>query len=106
MIRILQSLLALISLLLLALMSARAESAPWQATDPAWQGDAAEPAMVSGPPRVRPGHRCLVPGPQPGTHFQGQPFAYGYFGARAQTAPVYHHSANGDWFQWSFYRGD
>ena len=105
MIRILQTLLALIGLLLLTLMASRAESAPRQETDPASQGIAAEPA-VSIPLRVMPAHRVLVPGPQPGTHLEGQPFAYGYFGARARPTAAYHHSDRGDWFQWSFRRAD
>jgi hypothetical protein len=103
--RILQSLLALISLLLLALMAARANSAPWQEPETTWQAAPAE-AAVSPPPHVRPAHRCLVPGPQPGTHLQGQPFAYGYFGARARPLSVYQRSYDADWFQWTFYRAD
>ncbi len=105
MIRILQLLPASIGLLLLALMAVRAESAPWQATDPAWQGAPTEPAFSAKPP-VRPARRCLVPGPQPGARLQAKPFAYGYFGARAEPTAVYHSNSRGDWFQWSFYRGD
>ena len=103
MIRILQSLPALIGFLLLALMTVRAESAPWQATDPAWQGVSNEP-VFSEKPRVLPAH-CLL-GPQPRTRLQGQPFAYGYFGARAEPTAVYHSNSRGDWYQWSFRRGD
>ncbi len=105
MIRILQSLLALIGLLLLALMAARADGAAWQETDSAWQSVPAEPA-VSARLGVLSAHRCLVPGPQPGTHLEGQPFAYGYFGARARPTAAYHRSNRGDWFQWSFRRAD
>jgi len=105
MIRVLQSLPALIGFLLLSLMAVRAESAAWQATNPAWQSVPAEPAY-SAKPRVLPAHRCLVLGPQPGAHLQGQPFAYGYFGARAEPTAVYHSNSRGDWFQWSFRRGD
>jgi len=105
MIRILQSLLALISLLLLAFMAARANSAGLQATEPAFQLVPAEPAASTGP-RVRPAHPCLIAGPQPGTHFPGQPFAYGYFGAKARPAAAFHRNENGDWFQWSIRRAD
>ncbi len=105
MLRTMQTLLALICLLLLAWMAARADGAPWQDTDPAWQPSVAQPAFYA-EPRPLPVHRCLVPSPQPGTHLQGQPFAYGYFGARAETTPVFHRNYRGDWFQWSFRRGD
>ncbi len=105
MIRILQSLLALISLLLLAMMAARADSAPWQGPDPQCETIPAD-ASFSPLPHARPVHRCLVPGPQPGTHLQGQPFAYGYFGARARPLSVYQRSYDADWFQWTFFRAD
>jgi hypothetical protein len=105
MIRILQSLLALISLLLLAWMAARADSATWQEPDPACQSVPTEPAFTAGP-GMPPGRRCLVPGPQPGTHLQGQPFAYGYFGARAEPTAVFHRNVRADWFQWSVRRAD
>ena len=105
MIRILQLLPALIGFLLLALMAVRAESAPWQANDPTWQGVPAGPAFPAGP-RVRPARRCSVLGPQPGARLQGQPFAYGYFGARAEPTAVYHSNYREDWYQWSFHRGD
>ncbi len=104
MIRILQPLL-LIGLLLLVLMAARANGAAWQETDPAWQGVSTEPAVPAAP-GLLPAHRCLVPGPQPGTHLEGQPFAYGYFGARARPTAAFYRNHNGDWFQWSFRRGD
>ncbi len=103
--RILQSLLALIGLLLLAWMADRADGAPWQESDSAWQNVPAE-AAAAAKPRLLPACPCLTPGPQPGTHFQGQPFAYGYFGAKAQPMAAFHRSASGDWFQWSIRRGD
>ena len=103
--RILQSLLALISLLLLAWLADKASSAPWQGTDPTCQNDPAEPIVLARPHLLPTCHR-LVPGPQPGTHFQGQPFAYGYFGAKAQPTAAFHRSSNGDWFQWSVRRAD
>ena len=103
--RILQSLLALISLLLLAFMAARANSACLQATGPASQDIPTERALSAGP-RPLPLHRCLAAGPQPGTHFEGQAFAYGYFGAKARPAAAFHRSENGDWFQWSIRRAD
>ncbi len=103
--RILQSLLALISLLLLAWMAGRANSAPWQQPDPVRQSDLAEP-HVSARSHLPPACHRLIPGPQPGTHLQGQPFAYGYFGARAQPMAAYHRSSSGDWFQWSVRRAD
>src|SRR5271165_3361347 len=87
--RILQSLLALISLLLLAWFADQASSAPWQQPDPAWRSDPAEP-VVSARPLLLPACHRLVPGPQPGTHLQGQPFAYGYFGAKAQPMAAFH----------------
>ncbi len=103
--RILQSLLALISLLLLAWLADKASSALWQETDPAWQSDPAEP-VVSAHLHLLPARHCLAPGPQPGTHLHGQPFAYGYFGAKAQPMAAFHRSTSGDWFQWSVRRAD
>ncbi len=106
MIRILQPLLALIGLLLLALMAARADSAEWQEPDSAWQPAAAAPLAPSAPGPL-PAHRCLLPRPQPPeTHLQGQPFAYGYFGARAESTASFHRNYRADWFQWSVRRGD
>jgi hypothetical protein len=105
MIRVLQSLLALIALLLLAWMAPRADGAPWQEANPVSQCVPTE-EVVSVPLRVAPVQRCLAPRPQPGTRLQGQPFAYGYFGARAQPTAAYHRSDRGDWFQWSFRRAD
>ena len=105
MIRVVQPLSVLIGLLLLAWMAPSANCAPWQETDPVSQS--VPTAMeVSAPLRVVPAHRCLVPGPQPGTRLQGQPFAYGYFGAQARPTAAYHRSDQGDWFQWSFRRAD
>jgi hypothetical protein len=105
MVRLLQSLLALISLLLLALLSATTEGATLPSDEPNWRPAHADPiaTVVS---HVLPSHRHFAPGPQPGTKLRVQPFAYGYFGARAQPAAVYHRCNNGDWFQWSFYRAD
>jgi len=105
MIRILQPLLALIGLLLLALMAASADGAAWQEPDPIRQPVSTEQAFPAGPNRL-PIRRCFVPGPQPETHLQGQPFAYGYFGARAQPTASYHRNARADWFQWSVRRAD
>jgi len=105
MMRILQSLLALISLLVLAFMAARANSACVRPMEATCQDIPTEPAVSAGP-RVLPIHHCLTAGPQPGTHFQVQPFAYGYFGAKARPAAVFHRSENGDWFQWSIRRAD
>ncbi len=105
MIRIFQSLLALISLLLLAWLASTADSAPWQEPDPGWQSAAVEPPPPAAP-HLLALPRCLTPATQPATHLQGQPYAYGYFGARAQTTAVYQRSYRGDWFQWSFHRAD
>jgi hypothetical protein len=105
MIRVLQSLLALISLLLLAWMADKANSAPWQQPDAAWQSDSAQPA-VSPRPRLLPAFHRLAPAAQPGSHLQGQPYAYGYFGAKAQPMAAFHRSSSGDWFQWSVRRAD
>ncbi len=105
MIRVLQPLSVLIGLLLLAWLADRADSAPWQEINSVSQG--VPPAtVVSAPLRVVPAHRCLVPGPRPGTGLQGQPFAYGYFGAQAQPMAAHHRSDRGDWFQWSVRRAD
>ena len=106
MIRVLQPLLALIGLLLPTLMAARADSASCQEMEPACQSVPAEPALSVGPSRP-PLHCCLFPrSQQPETHLQGQPFAYGYFGARAQPTASYHRNARADWFQWSVRRAD
>jgi hypothetical protein len=105
MIQILKSLLALATLLVMAFVAAKANSAPWAEPDEQWQ----TPSTTSAAPRAcwRPlHHRSLVPGPQAGTHLQAQPFAYGYFGAHAPTSAVFHTSNRGDWYQWSFYRAD
>ncbi len=88
MLRILQSLLVVSSLLALAFVAAEANSAPL--TDPDGQSPSIGPATGSDGTaihcRPRPFaaalHHRLVPGPQAGTHLQAQPFAYGYFGAR------------------------
>jgi hypothetical protein len=105
MLRILQTLLALICLLTLAFVAARANGGEWQAPDPGWQAAPCGPAVCAGgiAPRV---HHCLVPGPQPGTYLQGQPFAYGYFGAYPQRMAVYHRSSSGDWSQWYTFRAN
>jgi hypothetical protein len=103
--QILQSALALICLLALALIAAAANGADWQEPDPPAQPVCAQ-AAVSGRPRLLPLHGCLVPGPQPGTHLVSQPFAYGYFGARPQTVSAYHRGSTGDWFQWTFLRAN
>jgi hypothetical protein len=105
MIRVFQWISALISVLLLVLMAARAESAPWQEPDPGWQA-APVNSTVSPAPRPRLVHRLLTPAPQPGTHFDSQPFAYGYFGARARPVSAYQRSYDADWYQWTFYRAD
>ena len=104
MIRVLQSLLALISLLFLAFLAARAQSAECQGPEITSQNLPSAPAEFAGP-RLRSIHR-LVPAPQPGTHLQDQPFAYGYFGARAQPAAAFHRSYDHDWFQWSISRAN
>jgi hypothetical protein len=103
--RVFKALLVVASLLLLACLAARANSAPWEATEPALRTTAVDPAIPARPHLLQ-GHRCPGPGPQPGTHFQGQPFAYGYFGAKAQPTDAFHRSASGDWFQWSIPRAD
>lgn len=105
MIRTLQPLLALISLLLLALLAARVDGARWQEPDPDSQVVPAEPAF-SAKPHVVPAHHGLLPRSQPATHLQGQPFAYGYFGARAQSTASFHRNARADWYQWSVRRAD
>jgi hypothetical protein len=105
MLQILQLRLALIILLVLALTAVQATRASWPEPDPSWQpASAAQPVVVR--PRTLLGHHCLTPAPQPGTHLEGQPFAYGYFGAKAQSTAVYHRSSSGDWFQWTFQRGN
>jgi hypothetical protein len=105
MVQVLKSLLALTSLLILALVAVRANSAPYAESDEQWQPSIT--AAPSAPCGRRPMfHRCVVPGPQAGTHLQAQPFAYGYFGAHAPTSAVFHTSNRGDWYQWSFYRAD
>jgi hypothetical protein len=105
MVQVLKSLLALTSLLILALVAVKANSAPISQSDERWQAPVAQPTAA--PCCRRPlVHRCVVPGPQAGTHLQAQPFAYGYFGAHAPTSAVFHTSNRGDWYQWSFYRAD
>jgi hypothetical protein len=103
MIRVLQSLLALTCLLLLIFLASRAQSAEWQEPDFVDQSASSVPRPSS---HARPMHRCLTPAVQPGTHLQGQPFAYGYFGAHARPVSVYQQSFHADWFQWTFLRAD
>ena len=104
MLQVLKSLLALASLIVMSLVAVEANSAP-PPRDENWQSPPATSASPA--PCRRPlHHRCLVPGPQAGTHMQAQPFAYGYFGAHAPTSAVFHTSNRGDWYQWSFYRAD
>jgi hypothetical protein len=105
MLRILQSLLVVSSLLALAFVAAKANSAPLTEADGQWQSPAIGPEHAALPCR-HPRHRCLIPGPQPGTHLQAQPFAYGYFGAHAPTTAAFHTSNRGDWYQWTFTRAD
>ena len=98
MLRVLQSLLVLSSLLALAFVAAKANSAPLPDADA--QSPSIGPATSSdcaAVPCRHPHHRRLVPGPQAGTHLQAQPFAYGYFGAHAPTTAAFHTSSRGDW---------
>ena len=103
--RILQSLLVLISLLLLVWMAASANGATWQGPDSGWDRPANEPTPCAEP------HLLRVPGwlrqcPQPGSHLQGQPFGYGYFGARARPSYACQLNSREDWSQWSIRRAD
>ena len=103
--RILQALLALISLLLLAWLATRADGAACDASYPACESAVPWASGPAGPlpPRF---HVCLRPGAQPATHLQGQPFAYGYFGARARPMAAYQESYHRDWCQWTIFRAD
>jgi hypothetical protein len=104
MLQLLRSILAIISLLALAVVAVKANSAPLPDANDQWQapdGDCPPPATSHRPPAHR-----LVPGPQPGTHLQTQPFAYGYFGAHAPTTAAFHRNSRGDWYQWTFSRAD
>jgi hypothetical protein len=105
MLRIMESLLALIILLALAFVANRAYSAPPPGNDTRWQAPQVTDATAR--PCHRPfWHRHIVPGPQPGTHLQAAPYAYGYFGAHAPTTAAFHTSNRGDWYQWSVSRAD
>jgi hypothetical protein len=107
MIRILQSLLVLFSLLALAFVAAKANSAPLADAD--GQSPTIGPAVSSGGavfPRLHMRHRHVFPGPQAGTHLQPPAFAYGYFGAHAPTTAAFHTNNRGDWYQWTFTRAD
>jgi len=102
-IRILQTVLMLFSLLALAFVAAKANSAPLP------DSDAQSPSIGPARPALfcwHPHQRHVTPGPQPGTHLQPQPYAYGYFGAHAPTTPAFHTSNRGDWYQWTFTRAD
>jgi hypothetical protein len=105
MLQILQLRLAPIILLVLALTAVQAAGATWSEPDSSWQTASAEQPVVVRQ-RTLLGHHCLTPAPQPGTHLEGQPFAYGYFGAKAQSTVIYHRGSTGDWFQWTFQRGN
>jgi hypothetical protein len=105
MIRILQSLLALVSLLALAALAASASGASWQSADSAGQPAAAPPESAVRP-CLPPGLHRLVPAQQPSSHLQGQPFAYGYFGAKALPSAAYHRGSTRDWFQWTIQRAN
>jgi hypothetical protein len=102
MLRIVESVLALISLLVMAFVAAKANSAPLLPAGDQWQSL----PIASAAPTRHACHRCLVPGPQPGTYLRGQPFAYGYFGAHSPTTAAYHRSSRNDWYQWTFSRAD
>jgi hypothetical protein len=104
MLRILRSLLLMVSLLLLVPVAAGADFGSMSLHESAWQQAPAESVSAARRPLL--GHHCLVPGPQPGSRLDGQPFAYGYFGARARPAAVYHRNSTGDWYQWSIIRAD
>jgi hypothetical protein len=105
MLRILESLLALVTLLLMAFVAAKANSAPLPTGGEQWQSPPVAASAAAAPHRY-PCHRCLTPGPQPGTYLRGQPFAYGYFGAHPPTTAAYHRNSRNDWYQWTFSRGD
>jgi len=103
MLRILQSLLVLITLVLMAFVAVKANSAPLAEGENQWQPPVANPVAVF---PHRSSCRRLVPGPQAGTHLQAQPFAYGYFGAHAPTSAAFHSGNRKDWYQWTFTRAD
>jgi hypothetical protein len=104
MFRVLQSLLALTSLLVLTFLAARVNGAPFSDGNTQWQSPPVAESAAA-PCRRLCLHR-LMPGPQAGTHLQAQPFAYGYFGAHAPTTAAFHRSARNDSYQWTFSRAD
>jgi hypothetical protein len=103
MIRILQLLLVLFSLLALAFVAAKANSAPLPDSD--GQAPSIGPVHPAFP-WVHLRHRRVVPGPQAGTHLQPPAYAYGYFGAHAPTTAAFHTGNRGNWYQWTFTRAD
>jgi hypothetical protein len=105
MLRILQTVLVLFSLLALAFVAAKANSAPLSDGAVQWQSPAIGAGQAASPCR-HPHRSRIVPGPQAGTHLQAQPFAYGYFGAHAPTTAAFHTGNRGDWYQWTFSRAD
>jgi hypothetical protein len=107
MLRVLQMVLVLCSLLALAFVAAKANSAPLP--EPEAQSPTIGPATPSecaASTCRHPHHRRVIPGPQAGTHLQAQPYAYGYFGAHAPTTAAFHTSNRGNWYQWTFSRAD
>jgi hypothetical protein len=103
MLRVLQMVLVVCSLLALAFVAAKANSAPLPESEGYSPSIGPEsPASTCGHPH----HRRVIPGPQAGTHFQVQPYAYGYFGAHAPTTAAFHTGNRGAWYQWTFTRAD
>jgi hypothetical protein len=99
--------LVLCSLLALAFVAAKANSAPLiEGDNQSPTIGPANPSDYGTAPCRQPRHRRVIPGPQAGTHLQAQPFAYGYFGAHAPTTAAFHTSNRGDWYQWTFTRAD
>jgi hypothetical protein len=102
---IMRSATAIITLLLLVQAARAGDHLLIPSGHPTWQSASGQD--VQNLPAYRPARcRHLVPGPQPGTRLQSQPFAYGYFGAYPRPAAAFHRSDRGDWFQWTVIRAD
>ncbi len=94
----------LYSVLQLSSLGATASEVLSKAGESSYQEGCDEaPSVVSVPASRRAGHVVYQP---PWTRLQGQPYAYGYFGARPAATSANHTSYRADWYQWRFQRGD
>ena len=109
MVQVLKSLLALTSLLILALVAIRANSAPLLQPDEQWQAAGTSYRTVCRPLRRLPpaaGPSLLGARTSSGNAFAAPAVCLWLLRSAAPASAVFHTSNRGDWYQWSFYRPD